>query len=71
MLDNPEKLRAMVKASQAVSTQPLDKEDIDILTAKCEEPARNWAPVADKLWEKHLAEKEKQAGIIYGKICGK
>ncbi|NLL53038.1 MAG: radical SAM protein [Peptococcaceae bacterium] len=71
LLDNPEKLRAMVKASQAVSTQPLDKEDIDILTAKCEEPARNWAPVADKLWEKHLAEKEKQAGIIYGKICGK
>ncbi|NLM21222.1 MAG: radical SAM protein [Peptococcaceae bacterium] len=71
LLDNPEKLRAMVKASQAVSTQPLDKEDIDILTAKCEEPARNWAPVADKLWEEYLTEKEKEADIIYGKICGK
>ncbi|NLO98199.1 MAG: radical SAM protein [Peptococcaceae bacterium] len=76
LLDNPEKLRAMVHASQAVSTQPLDKEDVDVLTAKCEKAAREWAPVADKLWQKYLEKKEKkmkekEEEIIYSKVCGK
>jgi MoaA/NifB/PqqE/SkfB family radical SAM enzyme len=51
LLDNPEKLREMVRRSGARSTQPLDEEDVASLTAKCEEPARAWAARADELWE--------------------
>jgi MoaA/NifB/PqqE/SkfB family radical SAM enzyme len=53
LLDNPEKLREMVKASGAHSTQPLDKEDVNDLTAKCEEPSKKWAVKADELWKEH------------------
>jgi len=59
LLDNPEALSAMVKASGAHSTQPIDKEDVDELTAKCEKAAKEWAPVADGLWAEELPEYSK------------
>lgn len=50
LLDNPEKLRAMVHASGAHSTDMESPEEVDKLTAKCDGPAERWAPVADELW---------------------
>lgn len=51
LLDNPERLRRMVERSGARSTQPLDREDVVSLTARCEGPARSWAVTADRLWK--------------------
>jgi MoaA/NifB/PqqE/SkfB family radical SAM enzyme len=51
LLDNPEKLAAIVKASGARSTDMEAPEDVDVLCGKTCEAAKNWAPVADKLWE--------------------
>jgi MoaA/NifB/PqqE/SkfB family radical SAM enzyme len=51
-LDNPEKLRAMVNASKAPSTQLNDIETVEHLTAKCEEHAAGWAVFADALNKK-------------------
>ena len=57
LLDNPEKIRDMVNESGAYSTQPVDKENVEDLTNKTEDAAKNWAPVADELWNKHLEKK--------------
>jgi MoaA/NifB/PqqE/SkfB family radical SAM enzyme len=51
LLDNPGALAEMVKASGARSTQPLDEEDVDDLTAKCARAATEWIPSANQLWE--------------------
>lgn len=51
LLDNPQMLKEMVHNSGAHSTQPIDKEEVDDLTAKCMPIAEKWAPVADKLWK--------------------
>lgn len=51
LLDNPEKLREMVKNSGAHSTEMLSPEDVDDLTAKTQKAAENWAPIADGIWE--------------------
>ncbi|HHY90717.1 MAG TPA: radical SAM protein [Clostridiales bacterium] len=50
MLDNPDILREMVNAANAHSTQPIDKESVEELTAKCEAAAAAWAVKADELW---------------------
>lgn len=52
MLENPEKLRAMVEKTQAHSTDLQSPETVEHLCAKCDKYATNWEPVADKLWEK-------------------
>jgi MoaA/NifB/PqqE/SkfB family radical SAM enzyme len=58
LLDNPQMLKEMVHNSNAHSTQPIDKEEVDDLTAKCMPIAEKWAPVADKLWkESHPEDK--------------
>jgi len=54
LLDNPTALAKMVKASGAHSTQPIDKEDVEELCAKCVPAASRWASVSEKLWEKEL-----------------
>ena len=54
LLDNPGVLAEMVKASGAHSTQPIDREDVDELTAKCIPAAVKWAPVSEKLWAGEL-----------------
>lgn len=50
LLDNPERLRTMVHQTGAKSTDVASPEDVDSLTAKTEEAAKNWAPVAENLW---------------------
>ena len=62
LLDNPEALARMVKASSAKSTDMEAPENVDVLTAKTKVAAEKWAPVADELWEKqNKAKAEKQA----------
>lgn len=63
VLDNPEKLKAMVHAAGARSTQPLDPESVDQLTDRCLETAKNWSPVADRLWDQHLQQGADSAKI--------
>ena len=50
MLENPEKLRAMVKATGAVSTDYQSPESVDHMCDKTGPYAENWAPKADELW---------------------
>lgn len=57
MLENPEKLMAMVEASGAKSTDLMSPESAGHLCGKCMEYAKNWQPAADKLWEASEAAK--------------
>ncbi|MGI5902533.1 MAG: radical SAM protein [Desulfitobacteriia bacterium] len=66
LLDNPEKLKEMVQKSGAFSTQPIDEEKVEDLTAKCLKPSQNWALRADKLWEDRCLRKR-----VGERICGK
>ena len=50
MLENPEKLRAMVENSGAHSTDLQSPESADHLCTKCDKYAACWKPVADELW---------------------
>lgn len=52
MLENPKRLRAMVKEAQAHSTDLQSPEDVDHLCEKCDDYAKNWEPVAKELWQK-------------------
>jgi Predicted Fe-S oxidoreductases len=51
MLDNPEKLREMVKNADAHSTDFLAPESAEELTVKTEKAAAAWAVKANELWE--------------------
>lgn len=50
MLENPEKLRKMVKNSNAVNTDYQSPESVDHLCDKTTPYAENWKDTADKLW---------------------
>lgn len=50
MLENPEKLRAMVKATGAVNTDYQSPESADHLCDKTVPYAENWKETADRLW---------------------
>lgn len=52
LLDNPEKLRVMVGASGAASTEYLAPEPVEALTSKTARAAREWAPVAEEIWNR-------------------
>jgi len=51
MLENPQKLRKMVAASGAHSTDPESPESAEHLCAKTDAYAAEWAPVSEELWE--------------------
>lgn len=51
MLENPEKLRAMVAKTGATSTDPQSPESAEHLCSKCDSYAAAWAPVSDTLWD--------------------
>ena len=51
MLENPERLRAMVKSAHAVSTDYESPESVDILCDRCQSYAEAWKPEAERLWE--------------------
>ncbi len=50
MLENPEFIRQMVNQTKAASTDLVEKESVEELTAKTEKFAEEWKPVAEKLW---------------------
>jgi len=50
MLENPEKLRAMVKMTGAVSTDYESPEDVDTLCDRTTPYANNWKPQAEEMW---------------------
>ncbi len=52
MLENPEKLRAIIEKTHAPSTDLQSPESAEHLCAKCDLYAQNWAPSAYELWEK-------------------
>jgi len=54
LLDNPGKLTEMVEKSGAKSTDMQSPEDVRELSKKCENAAKNWAPVADRLWQEKM-----------------
>lgn len=51
MLENPEKLRAMIDSTDAHSTDLQSPESAEHLCAKCEQYAADWAAAAEELWE--------------------
>lgn len=56
MLENPEALREMVKATGAVNTDYQSPESVDHLCDKTTPYAEHWKPTADKLWSASCAE---------------
>jgi MoaA/NifB/PqqE/SkfB family radical SAM enzyme len=58
MLENPEYLEKMVAQSGAKSTDLASLESVEHLCSKCKEYAKEWAPVADELWEESKKTKE-------------
>ena len=50
LLDNPEALINAVETSGAHSTDLQNPENVRDLSAKCEIPAKEWAVVADEIW---------------------
>ena len=50
MLENPEKLVAMQKKSNAYSTEYESPENAEDLAKKTEPYAEKWTPTADDLW---------------------
>ena len=65
LLDNPEKLREMVKNSGAHSTEMLSPENVEELTAKTENAAEAWAPIAEKIWNDPNEPKYKTRSRLY------
>ena len=53
LLDHPDQLKAIVAVSGASSTEHKDPEDVENLCAKCEEQAKAWGEVAERLWLQH------------------
>lgn len=51
MLENPEILQRIVKETGAKSTDLEAPESAEHLCSKCVDYAKNWAPVADKIWQ--------------------
>jgi MoaA/NifB/PqqE/SkfB family radical SAM enzyme len=59
LLDNPEKIVAMVEESGAKSTDMEAPEDVHVLSAKTTPAAKAWAGVADRLWRENPKNKKK------------
>ena len=61
MLENPEILQKLVHETGAVSTDLQSPETSEHLCGKCVEYAKEWKPVADKLWAVTQEEKAERA----------
>ena len=53
MLENPSLLREMVKRTGAHDTNMESPETADHLCDKCEDYAKEWAPIAEEYWKDH------------------
>lgn len=61
MLENPDKLREMVKRTGAKSTDLESPESVDHLCGKCVSYADKWSSRAESLWEERKEEKASKA----------
>jgi len=61
MLENPERLREMVKQTKAVNTDYQSPESVDDLCDKTMPYAKNWKPTADEIWAESQSHKAKKA----------
>ena len=50
MLENPDRLRQLIKETGAKSSDLVRQESADELCDKCVEYSEKWAPVAEELW---------------------
>lgn len=50
MLENPEKLRAIIKETGAKSTDLIVSEDVEALCSRCDDFSKAWKPVAEEIW---------------------
>ena len=50
MLENPERLREIINATGAKSSDLQHQETAEELCSKCDEYAKDWAPVAEEIW---------------------
>ena len=62
LVDNPGRLTLMVKTTGAHSTDMVSPENPRSLSDKCVPLAKAWAPVAEELWNKEVANKESHTG---------
>lgn len=60
MLENPQILRGLVDETGAHSTDMMSPEACDHLCAKCDNYAKEWKPVADKLWSSNHPDYQKE-----------
>ena len=60
MLENPERLRAMVKETGAKSTDYESPEEVDTLCDRTTPYAENWQPTAGRLWTESQAKRAAQ-----------
>jgi len=60
LVDNPGRLTLMVNKTGARSTELLEPDNAEELTARCVDFARGWAPIAEELWNAELRDKEKK-----------
>lgn len=50
MLENPDILRKIISETGAKSTDFISQESVDDLCAKCDDFSKEWAPVAEEIW---------------------
>ncbi len=62
MLENPQLLREMVERSGAHQTNLESPESAEHLCAKCDDYAKEWAPVADDIWAHQIHRKKSYEG---------
>lgn len=71
MLENPEKLRAMVEKAGAHSTDLQSPETADHLCSKCDKYAKNCQSVADILRKENRVKREHKESLQYFIYNGK
>ena len=57
MLENPQLLREIVEKTGAHGTNAESEETVDHLCSKCDDYAKNWAPVAEEIWASQVHKK--------------
>lgn len=57
MLENPDMLRKIVAETGAHGTNEESDESVEHLCSKCDDYAKEWAPVADEIWKHQIHKK--------------
>ena len=71
VLDNPGRLTELVEKSGAKSTDYQNLESAKEFSDKCVSAAKNWAPVADRLWKESGKQDFAEKEALPCAACGK